>query len=103
MIYDQEIRLAGKISGVMYRIEFARKAAKFYKRVDAVTARRINNILNRLEENHFSLPNTKHLKAELAGSYRIRMGNIRIIYSVNDTDKIIYIEVIGFRGDVYKK
>ena len=50
MIYDQEIRLAGKISGVMYRIEFARKAAKFYKRVDAVTARRINNILNRLEE-----------------------------------------------------
>jgi len=34
----------------MYRIELARKAAKFYKRVDAVTARRINNILNRLEE-----------------------------------------------------
>ena len=88
---------------MMYSIEFAKKAAKFYKRIDAVTARRLNNILNKLEENPFSLPNTKQLQAELSGSYRIRMGNIRIIYSVNDTDKIVYIEVIGFRGGVYKK
>lgn len=41
----------------MYRIEFARKAAKFYKRVDAVTARRINKILKNLEEDPFNLPN----------------------------------------------
>jgi mRNA interferase RelE/StbE len=87
----------------MYRIEFARKAAKFYKRVDAVIVRRINKILEKLEENPFGPPNTKFLKAELVGSCRIRMGNIRIIYSVNDSDKIVYIEVIGFRGDVYKK
>ncbi|MDM8555691.1 type II toxin-antitoxin system RelE/ParE family toxin [Desulfococcaceae bacterium HSG7] len=87
----------------MYRIEFSRKAAKFYKRVDAVTVGRINNTLEKLEENPFGLPNTKHLKAEFIGSCRIRIGNIRIIYSVNDSEKIVYIEVIGFRGDVYKK
>ena len=87
----------------MYRIKFAKKAAKFYKRIDAVTVKRINRILKRSEENPFSLPNTKQLQGELSGSYRIRMGNIRIIYSVNDTDKIVYIEVIGFRGGVYKK
>ena len=51
---------AGKISGVMYKIEFARKAANFYKRVDATTVRRINTILKKLEENPFNLPNTKH-------------------------------------------
>jgi mRNA interferase RelE/StbE len=87
----------------MYRIEFARKAAKFYKRVDAITAKRLNKIFKGLEEGPFSQPNTKYLQAELSGSYRIRMGNIRIIYSVNDTNKIVYIEVIGSRGDVYKK
>ena len=87
----------------MYSIKFAKKAAKFYKRTDAVTTRHLNNILKRLEVNPFNLPNIKHLQAELAGSYRVRMGNIRIIYSVNDADKIVYIEVIGFRGDVYKK
>jgi len=87
----------------MYRIEFAKKAAKFYKRTDAVSARRLNHILKRLEDNPFNLPNIKHLQAELAGSYRIRIGNIRIIYSVDDAHKIVYIEVIGFRGDVYKK
>ncbi len=68
-----------------------------------MTVGRINNTLEKLEENPFGLPNTKHLKAEFIGSCRIRIGNIRIIYSVNDSDKIVYIEVIGFRGDVYKK
>ncbi len=87
----------------MYRIEFARKAAKFYERTDAVTARRLNLIFERLSEDPLNLPNTKHLKGELLGSYRIRMGEIRIVYSVDDENKAVYIEVIGFRGDVYKK
>ncbi len=39
----------------------------------------------------------------MAGSYRLRIGNIRIIYSGDDSIKIVYIEVIGFRGDVYKR
>ncbi len=33
----------------------------------------------------------------------MRIGNIRVIYSIDDTIKIVYMEVIGFRGDVYKK
>ncbi len=63
----------------MYRIEFARKAGKFYKRIDAVTARRLNKIINKLTEDSLKLPNTKHLQAELAGSYWIRMGIIRLV------------------------
>jgi len=59
----------------MYEIEFSKKAAKFYQKADTVTVQ---------------------------GSYRLRVGNIRIIYSVDDAIKIVYIEVIGFRGDVYK-
>ncbi|RPJ82190.1 MAG: type II toxin-antitoxin system RelE/ParE family toxin [Deltaproteobacteria bacterium] len=86
----------------MYRIEFAKKAAKFYQKTDTATAQRLNRVLERLTEDPFNLPNIKHLKGELAGSYRIRMGDIRIIYSVDQAARIVYIEVIGYRGDVYK-
>jgi hypothetical protein len=34
----------------MYRIEFAKKAAKFYQRIDTVTGRRLNHIFERLSD-----------------------------------------------------
>ncbi len=33
---------------------------------------------------------------------RFRLGDMRIIYSVNDDKQTVYIEVIRFRGDAYK-
>lgn len=35
--------------------------------------------------------------------YRKRVGNIRILYSIKETLKIINIENIDNRGDVYKR
>jgi len=46
--------------------------------------------------------NIKKLSGELKGSYRLRTGDMRIIYSVDEEQNIVYIEVIGFRGDIYK-
>lgn len=86
----------------MYELRFARKAAKFYQKTDVPTARRLNRIFGMLEENPFGHPGTKQLKGELAGSLRIRIGNVRIIFSVDEEDRIVYIEVIGYRGNVYK-
>jgi mRNA-degrading endonuclease RelE of RelBE toxin-antitoxin system len=51
----------------------------------------------------FIITNIKPLSGDLQGSYHLRIGNIQIIFSVDDTVKTVYIEVIGFRGDVYKK
>lgn len=87
----------------MYEIELSRKAAKFYQKADTATVRRLNAAFDRLAEDPFNHNNIKPLSGELQGSFRLRVGNIRIIYSINDTIKIVYIEVIGFRGDVYKK
>lgn len=86
----------------MYEIELSRKAAKFYQKADTITVRRLNAAFDRLAEDPFHHYNIKQLSGELQGSYRLRMGDIRIIYSVDDTINIVYIEVIGFRGDVYK-
>ncbi len=87
----------------MYEVELSRKAAKFYKKVDTVIVRRLNAAFEQLAEEPFHHYNIKSLSGELQGSYRLRIGNIRIVYSVDDSVKIVYIEVIGFRGNVYKR
>jgi mRNA interferase RelE/StbE len=87
----------------MYEIKLSRKTAKFYQKADTPTVRRLNAAFDRLEVDPFHHYNIKHLSGELKGSYRLRIGDMRIIYSVDDISMIVYIEVIGFRGDVYKK
>ena len=86
----------------MYKIELSRKAAKFYQKADTVTAKRLNLAFSRLAEDPFQQYNIKKLSGELKGSYRLRLGDMRIIYSVDEAKNIVYIEVIGFRGDIYK-
>lgn len=86
----------------MYKIELSRKAAKFYQKTDTTTVRRLNLAFTKLSEDPFSHYSMKRLTGELTGSFRIRVGDIRIIYSLDDTNKIVYIEVIRSRGDVYK-
>jgi mRNA interferase RelE/StbE len=86
----------------MFRIELSRKAAKFYQKADNVTLKRLNLAFSKLSEDPFRHYNIKKLSGELEGSFRLRLGGLRIIYSVDDKRKIVYIEVIGFRGDVYK-
>jgi len=94
---------AGKISDEMYEIRFSRKAAKFYQKTDTLTAKRLNLAFAKLSEDPAKLRNVKPLVGVLEGSFRMRIGDTRIIYSVNDEDKIVYVEVIGSRGNVYKK
>ena len=44
----------------------------------------------------------KKLKGRLDGKYRYDTDGLRIIYYVDEDDKIVYIEAIGPRGDIYK-
>ncbi|MBW2069867.1 MAG: type II toxin-antitoxin system RelE/ParE family toxin [Deltaproteobacteria bacterium] len=87
----------------MYKIELSRKAARFYQKTDTVTARRLNLAFAKLSQDPFKHYNIKRLRGELEGSYRLRVGDIRLVYSVNDNENIVYIEVIRFRGDVYRR
>ena len=42
------------------------------------------------------------MKGEWEGFYRLRIGNIRVIFTVDLECSDLDIYVIGFRGDVYK-
>mgnify|MGYP000591044971 CR=1 FL=1 len=44
----------------------------------------------------------KRLKGEWEGYLRLRKGKIRIIFSIDNNNKIIFIDKIDFRGNAYK-
>ncbi|MDP3029836.1 MAG: hypothetical protein Q8O04_10140 [Deltaproteobacteria bacterium] len=44
----------------------------------------------------------KKLSGEWEGYYRLRKGRIRIIFEPNRIDKVLFVDRIDFRGDVYK-
>lgn len=49
-----------------------------------------------------TLVNLKRLTGKWASCYRIRMGKIRIIFSIDFEEKSVLIEVIDNRGSAYK-
>ncbi|WP_423213202.1 type II toxin-antitoxin system RelE family toxin [Planktothrix agardhii] len=44
----------------------------------------------------------KPLKGELAGYYRYRVGDYRVVYSINEEKKQIIVIVIAHRRQVYE-
>lgn len=80
-----------------YKIIFEKAATKFLKKQNA----KIQELVLKAISN---LPNGTDIK-KLKGYelYRMRIGDIRVIYSINNDVKIINIENINNRGDVYKR
>ncbi|MEW6040035.1 MAG: type II toxin-antitoxin system RelE/ParE family toxin [Elusimicrobiota bacterium] len=83
----------------MYEIRFSNEASKFYKKANSAIARQINMVIEHIKNNPFWGIHIKKMKGELHGSYRYRMGKIRVIYSIENN--IIWIEAIGYRGGIY--
>jgi mRNA interferase RelE/StbE len=86
----------------MYRPFFFKKAAKYYESLDNNTARRINKAVEKMIENPGGGPHIRKLTGQYQGKYRYAVGDLRIVYQVDSEKKIIWIEAIGPRGDIYK-
>lgn len=83
---------------IKYTIHFEKSAIKFLKKQDRITAKRLLQSINQL-------PNgTDIVKLQgYSDMHRMRVGNIRIIYSIKEELRIINIENIDNRGQVYKR
>ena len=81
----------------IYKIEFEKAAIKFLEKQDKTQRLRIYKSIYKLPEG------TDIKKLQGYNLYRLRVGNYRILYSIDDTVKIITIENIDNRGDIYKR
>jgi len=86
----------------MYKVILKKQAEKYYKKVSHNTALKLKERFIQLQENPRNI-NSKELKGELQGLWRSRIGSLRIVYSIDETNKIVNVSLISPRGDVYKK
>lgn len=84
----------------MYHIIFKKKAKKF---IDKLPQNERNRVVAAIEK----LPNgedIKPLKGEQnKGLLRLRVGNYRIVYTVDNGKLIVFVIDAGNRGDIYKR
>jgi len=85
-----------------YEIVLSKQASKYYKKVPIKIAKRIDRAFLILENDPFDGGDIKILAGKIK-RYRIRVGNIRIIYQVNSPQKRVEVSAILPRGEVYKK
>ena len=85
----------------MYRVTILPKALDALESLDKVTVKRILDKLSWLSENFDNLTPFP-LKGALSGTYKLRAGDWRVIYSFDADKRIITVHLIGHRKDIYK-
>ena len=83
----------------MYRLEVSHTAHRQIRRLPTQTQERVNSAITRLAENPRP-PGAKKLTAR--DGYRVRVGDYRILYQVDDGAKVVIIYRVMSRGDVYR-
>jgi mRNA interferase RelE/StbE len=83
----------------VYRLEVSHTAHRQIRRLPAQTQERVNRVIASLAENPRP-PGTKKLTAR--EGYRVRVGDYRILYQVDDGAKVVTVYRVMVRGDVYR-
>lgn len=85
-----------------YAITLSKQALKFLARMPAAEGKRVRSALDRLAAD----PDRRDLDLQLLQGRpgrRLRVGGWRIIFRRDDAIRVLLIERIAPRGDVYKK
>lgn len=85
-----------------YAIQSTKRASDELEQLDTSIARRIVPRLRWLSENLDSI-NPQALTGDLAGLYKFRVGEYRVVYEILRDRRIIVIHGIGHRRDIYKR
>ena len=86
---------------MIYRIEFKRSAAKALRKIPKRDRKRIRDKIDSLSR---SLPEPKTTKMKGDNPfYRIRVGDYRIVYEIQDEILLILVLKIGHRKEIYRK
>ena len=81
----------------MYKIVFQKAALKFMKKQDKKTQERLLRAISQLPMG------TDIKKLQGLEMYRMRVGDMRVLYTIDDIVMVISIENVDNRGDVYKR
>ena len=84
-----------------YRIEFTKAARRDLAALPRGVARRVDDVLHVLRANPRP-PKAERLQGRLHMYHRVRVGDFRIIYLIEDDRLVVCVVKIGHRKDVYQ-
>lgn len=85
----------------MYSIVYSKEAVKSLQRMPRITAQLIRKKLEDIAANPFAdHPDAKKLQGR--EGYRLRVGDWRVIYKIQNQQLMIIVLKVASRGDVYK-
>ena len=85
----------------MYQLAYHPQAVKKLKRLHINDRKRILGKLEALSKNPQSSSLDIRKLANTKNSFRLRSGDVRAIFEIEKTKKIIYVWDIDYRGSIY--
>ncbi len=85
----------------MYKLAFHPNVAKDLKSLDKSTRQRVLNKMQWLLE-HVEDVRHEPLTAQWEGTHRLRVGDYRVIYAVDQAERRVIIYAVGHRREIYK-
>ena len=85
-----------------YTVLLQAQPDKYYRRVPVKISKSLEVCFKYLEQNpKFHISRIRKLQGY--GLYRYKVGNLRVVYEINEIRKEVSVEAILPRGDVYKR
>lgn len=84
-----------------YKIVFTKQATKTLQKIPGTILANIRQKLEQIAENPF-LPHPNIIKLQNREGYRLRVGDWRVIYEVQQDKVVIIVLKIGLRKEVYR-
>ncbi len=85
----------------VYRVEFEKAVGRALKRLDKPVQRRVFVAIAALAED--PRPPGAEMLSGSEGLFRIRVGDYRVIYAVEDDRLVVLVLHVGHRREVYRK
>lgn len=83
-----------------YRVEFSPAAARQLRKLDTSARHRMNGVIALLAENPRP-PSARRLVGG-EGEWRVRTGDYRVIYDIDDGVLVVLVIAVGHRREIYR-
>jgi mRNA interferase RelE/StbE len=86
---------------VKYKVDFSKAAENQLESIPKVDVKKILKRAEKLGSNPFPA-GYEHIKGSQIDIYRVRQGDYRILYTVNEERLIVLVVKVGHRKEVYR-
>jgi mRNA interferase RelE/StbE len=94
--------LSNSNENIDYIVVLSSESKAFFESATSQLQKKLDRCFDRLKIEPYYHPNIKSLKGRLSGYYRYRLGDYRVIYEVNQSDRVVIIVLIGHRARIYE-